>query len=261
MGRVCVLRAPGTNCDVETAYAFKEEGAEVELLHINEFLSGKRRLSEFNILAIPGGFTYGDDIAAGKVLANQLRYKLWDELLEFVGKGNLVIGICNGFQILVKAGLLPYPDGKQRATLAWNDSGKFEDRWVYLRVRDDNKCVWAKDLPPVIYLPVAHGEGKFIVGDQSLLDELEKNGQVVFQYVDEEGNLAGYPYNPNGSMRNIAGICDPSGRILGLMPHPERFIHRTQHPRWTRERIDNPDGKLIFKNGLRYLLSLNLSSP
>jgi phosphoribosylformylglycinamidine synthase len=162
------------------------------------------------------------------------------------------------------------PDGKQRVTLAWNDSGKFEDRWVYLRkskiknqkskmenqIRNpeinDTKCIWTRGLPDIIYLPVAHGEGKFIA-DEKLLQELEENNQIVFQYVDEKGNLAGYPYNPNGSLKNIAGISDPSGRILGLMPHPERFIHKTQYPRWRREKIKIPHGRLIFKNAIRFL--------
>jgi phosphoribosylformylglycinamidine synthase len=256
MVKVSVLRTAGTNCDIETAFAFEQEGAMAELVHINQFLNKEKNLLNFQILAIPGGFTYGDDIAAGKILANQLRYKLWDDLMKFIEKGNLIIGICNGFQVLVKAGLLPIPDGKQRVTLAWNDSGKFEDRWIYLQTpKTDNrkpKCVWTKNLPEIIYLPVAHGEGKFIV-DKKILEDIEENNQIVFQYVDEKGKLAGYPYNPNGSVKNIAGICDPSGRILGLMPHPERFIHLTQHPRWRREKIKIPHGEFIFRNAIRFL--------
>lgn len=249
MVRVCVLRTAGTNCDIETAFAFEQASAKVELLHINKLLNKEKNLLDFQILAIPGGFTYGDDIAAGKILANQLRFKLWAEVKKFIDKGNLIIGICNGFQILVKAGILPYPDGKQVVTLAWNDSGKFEDRWVYLKV---TRCIWTKKLPEIIYLPVAHGEGKFVANEDSVINELEKDNQIVFQYVDEKGNLAGYPYNPNGSLRNIAGITDLSGRILGLMPHPERFIYKQQHPRWKREKIQIPHGRLIFKNGVDY---------
>lgn len=251
MLNVCVLRSGGTNCDIETAFAFEEQGAEAELVHINQFLDKEKNLLNYQILAIPGGFTYGDDIAAGKILANQLRFKLWDDLMKFIQKGNLIIGICNGFQVLVKSGLLPIPDGRQRATLAWNDSGKFEDRWTYLKVPSRQRCVWTEDLPDIIYLPVAHGEGKFIA-DEKILQELEENTQIVFQYVNEEGNLTGYPYNPNGSLKNIAGICDPSGKILGLMPHPERFIQKVQHPRWMREEISVPVGRLIFRNGLKY---------
>lgn len=250
MIKVCVLRTAGTNCDEETKFAFADLGAAAELVHINQLLKKEKRLKDYQILAIPGGFTYGDDISAGKILANQLRYQLWDEVQEFIKEG-LIIGICNGFQVLVKAGLLPFSDGKQCVSLAWNDSGRFEDRWVYLRTKD-SICNWSKSLPDIIYLPVAHGEGKFIA-DDGLLDELEKNGQVVFQYCDEKGNLKDYPYNPNGSLRNIAGICDPSGRILGLMPHPERFVQPTQHPRWSRERIDVPHGRLLFQNGLSFL--------
>jgi len=251
MVKVCILRTAGTNCDVETAFAFEQEGAVSDLVHINEILSNRRSLNDYQILAIPGGFTYGDDIAAGKLLANEIRYLLWEEIQEFVHRGNLVIGICNGFQVLVKAGILPECDGHQIATLAWNDSGKFEDRWVYLKTAGGNNSPWLRDLPEIIYLPVAHGEGKFVT-DEETLEQLDGKNQIAFQYVDKEGNLAGYPFNPNGSLRNIAGITDPSGHILGLMPHPERFIHKTQHPRWTREEIDVPHGKLIFKNAISY---------
>lgn len=250
MVKVCVLRTAGTNCDIETAFAFQQEGADVELVHINEFLQRRKKFKDYQILAIPGGFTYGDDIAAGKILANELKYLLWEEIEGFIQRGNLVIGICNGFQVLVKAGILPRCDGNQCATLAWNDSGKFEDRWVYLKTNKNNSP-WLKTLPEVIYLPVAHGEGKFIA-DQEVLEQLENNNQIAFQYVDKEGNLNCYPFNPNGSLKNIAGITDPSGRILGLMPHPERFIHKTHHPRWTREEISVPHGKLIFKNAILY---------
>lgn len=249
MVKVCLLRTAGTNCDLETAFAFQQEGAEVELVHINQLLNREKKLTSYQVLAIPGGFTYGDDLGAGKILANQLRFQLWEDLMRFIQTGNLIIGICNGFQVLVKAGLLPFRDGIQQVTLTWNDSGKFEDRWVYLK--KNSNSVWTRSLPEIIYLPVAHAEGKF-VAEEGVLEQLEQAGQIAFQYVDEKGQLAGYPYNPNGSQKNIAGITDPSGRILGLMPHPERFIQRTQHPRWKRESILQPSGRLIFKNGIEF---------
>ena len=258
--KVCVLRTAGTNCDQETAFAFEKVGANTRLLHINYLVEHPGSLHEYAILAIPGGFTYGDDVAAGRILANELRSKLMQDLQEFIHEGKLIIGICNGFQVLVKAGLLPgNSDARQNASLIINDSGKFEDRWVYLKSPDrkssksSNKCVWTKNLPRVIYLPVAHGEGKFITQDKGILQRLRQNGQIVFQYCDEQERLAGYPYNPNGSQENIAGICDETGRIFGLMPHPERHLGFRQHPRWTRIKTrEAGDGLQIFKNGLDY---------
>ncbi len=260
--KVLVLRAAGTNCDLETAYAFNCLGAVGELVHINELKSREKRLLDFQILAIPGGFTYGDDVASGKILANELKYQFQKEIGKFIKGGNLIIGICNGFQILVKSGFLPNLNGgsfKIETTLSLNDSGRFEDRWIYLKKpessnqKPENKCVWTKGLPEIIYLPVAHGEGKFIPKDEDILNKLKTNDQIVFQYVDPAGKLANYPWNPNGSRENIAGICDPSGRILGMMPHPERHIQPTQHPRWTREGLKKEgDGLAIFKNGVEY---------
>lgn len=251
--KVCVLRAAGTNCDKETAFAFKRVGSATQLVHINSIISKEVSLSEFHILAIPGGFTYGDDIAAGKILANELRYKLKDELKEFLKQGKLIIGICNGFQVLVKSGLLPGNyELKQEASLIINDSGKFEDRWVYLR--EQSKCVWTRGLPKIIYLPVAHGEGKFVVQNRKVLDRIKQNKQIVFQYCDEEGHLAKYPCNPNGSIENIAGICDEEGRILGLMPHPERHIYLQHHPRWNSLKgKEAGEGLQIFQNGIDYV--------
>jgi phosphoribosylformylglycinamidine synthase len=254
--KVCILRAAGTNCDRETGFAFLKIGADVEFVHINRLIEAKTSLSNYQILALPGGFTYGDDIAAGKILANELRFKLIDDLKRFIQEGKLIIGICNGFQILVKSGLLPGGDVlKQEASLIINDSGKFEDRWVYLTQgveRKAQKCIWTRNLPQIIYLPVAHGEGKFIVQDKKTLDRLRKNGQIVFQYSDEKGRLAGYPYNPNGSVENIGGICDDTGRIFGLMPHPERHIDALQHPRWERKDSREGDGLQIFINAVEY---------
>ena len=256
--KVCILRAAGTNCDKEAGFAFLRAGAEVEFVHINRLLNQDKNLGGFQILAIPGGFTYGDDIAAGKILANELRYKLADDLRKFIGRGKLIIGICNGFQVLVKSGLLPGNDElKQEASLIINDSGKFEDRWAYLKNEKskikNQKCVWIKNLPEIIYLPVAHGEGKFVTKDKTVLERMRKNNQIVFQYCDEKGRPLGYPYNPNGSVGNIAGICDETGRILGLMPHPERHVDFSQHPRWAGARIKQAGGGLqIFRNGVEY---------
>jgi phosphoribosylformylglycinamidine synthase subunit PurQ / glutaminase len=268
--RVCVLRSAGTNCDGETAFAFSSLGCEVELVHINKLIEGKKTLTDFHILALPGGFTYGDDIAAGKIFANELRFKLTRPLREFVAAGKLVIGICNGFQILVKSGFLPGSESlEQEASLIINDSGSFQDRWVYLKTerapqgKEVKKpdvsahCVWTADLPEVIYLPIAHGEGKFVVRDEAVLKRLRQNGQIAFRYCSQEGELKGA--NPNGSIENIAGICDPTGRILGLMPHPERYIDSAQHPRWESSRDGTKkiqkagDGLLILRNGVEYV--------
>jgi phosphoribosylformylglycinamidine synthase len=214
------------------------------------------------VLAIPGGFTYGDDIASGKILANELKFELGGALRKFIAGGNLIIGICNGFQILVKAGILPNLSGEFgtiESTLTLNDSARFEDRWVYLKkIRNPkseirNKCVWTKDIKDIIYLPVAHGEGKFMPKDDALLRRLKSEGMIVFEYVDEKGARAGYPYNPNGSVEDIAGICDTTGRIFGLMPHPERHVKALQHPRWTRSGAPGEgDGLQIFRNGVEF---------
>ena len=251
--RVAVLRAPGTNCDEETRFAFEQAGARAEPIQIQEWVARSRSLEGYQILAIPGGFTYGDDIAAGRLVANELRYVLAEELASFLTAGKLVIGICNGFQILVKAGILPSGqlDAPQEATLTWNDSGRFEDRWVRLKP-ELNVCVWTQGLEEVIELPVAHGEGKFVPRDATVIEQLVGFGQIVFHYVDPLEQEAGYPWNPNGSVGNIAGICDPTGRIFGLMPHPERHAVPIQHPRWTRQGLREGDGLQIFRNGVTW---------
>lgn len=209
-------------------------------------------LDDFHILALPGGFSYGDDIASGKIFANELRFKLADALRKFIDDGKLIIGICNGFQILVKSGLLPgSKQWDQEASLIINDSAKFEARWVYLKPA--GRCAWTEGLERIIYLPVAHGEGKFVTRDKNVLNRLKKNKQIVFQYCDEQGKLSGYPDNPNGSLESIAGITDPTGRILGLMPHPERHIFSAQHPRNWNLKSKSGDGLQIFKNGVKYV--------
>jgi phosphoribosylformylglycinamidine synthase subunit PurQ / glutaminase len=246
--RVVVLRTAGTNCDVETAYAFEKVGAEVERIHVNRLAENRRGLDRFHVLALPGGFSYGDDIASGKVLANEIRYRMEDEIRRFVADGKLIIGICNGFQVLVKAGLLPRLRGdKVEATLTVNDRALFEDRWVHLRV-EESPCVFVRP-GDALYLPVAHGEGKFIA-EKGVLAEIVRKKLVVARYVGPNGGSnPGYPWNPNGSLSDIAGICDPTGRIFGLMPHPERHVEPTQHPRWTREEPKSEgDGLKVFRN-------------
>ena len=250
---VAVLRSAGTNCDQETKFAFELVGAAADLVHMNEILQRKKRLSSYEILALPGGFTYGDDLGAGKIFANEFRYKLKEQLDTFLNNGKLVIGICNGFQILVKSGLLPGSTMfSQEASLVLNDSAKFEDRWIYLR-NTQSKCVWTQQLPEIIYLPVAHAEGKFVVGNQAALEALRTNNQIVFRYCNRQGFSDVYPHNPNGSIDNIAGICDATGRVLGLMPHPERHMFFFQHPHWTRlPKTNEGDGLSIFRNGIEY---------
>jgi phosphoribosylformylglycinamidine synthase len=257
--KVCVLRTAGTNCDQETAFAFEQAGAVAELVHVNRFIQRVKTLDEYQILALPGGFSYGDDISAGKVLANELKYKLAGQLRKFINDGKLVIGICNGFQVLVKAGLLPGNESlEQEASLIINDCGQFRDEWVHLKLSGSSlpsaagPCVWTKDLPDVVYFPIAHGEGKFVVADDSVLKRLKKNRQIVFQYCDEKGFLSGFPHNPNGSRENVAGICDETGHVLGLMPHPERHFKAIQHPRHKGHGGDFGDGYAIFKNGVAY---------
>lgn len=294
--RVIVLRTAGTNCDQETKFAFERFGSSVDVVHVNELISKVKSLSDYHILAIPGGFTYGDDVASGKILANELRLRLAEDIQKFVDRGKLIIGICNGFQILVKAGILPalnpnamrvsgagaglalslgsraalsptqLEEGPPHAhtpptpfdqdvTLTTNDSARFEARWVYLKSHPTSPCVWTKGIGDTVYLPVAHGEGKFIPKDKSVLDRLNKDNQIVFRYCSPQGTPPSYPENPNGAIEDIAGICDPTGRVFGLMPHPERHFLFTQHPFWTRFEKKNElgDGARIFENGVRYV--------
>jgi len=249
--KVLMLRAPGTNCDLETQVAFEMAGAEVDSALVTELFRGEKRLADYQILVSPGGFTYGDDISAGKILANEIRLRLGEDIRKFVETGKLVMGVCNGFQVLVKTGILPGIEGKtaQPITLTSNDSGKFECRWVYLKINEKSPCVFTRGMKSM-YIPVAHGEGK-LVAEPGVVEQLN----VVVQYADEKGDTtAGYPYNPNGSLKNIAGICDASGRVFALMPHPERFIRWTQHPRWTRETPrETGDGLQVFINAVAWV--------
>ncbi len=269
--RVLILRAPGTNCDGETAHAFALAGGATEQWHINRVLEEPARVADFQVFCIPGGFSYGDDIAAGRILGNQIRHRLADTLMKFREAGKLILGICNGFQVLLKTDLLAAPDGAgPTATLTQNDSGKFEARWVRLGT-DGGKCVFLSGLGE-LELPVAHGEGKFVPRDEEAFAKFEANGQLVLRYLPIAdcpprrvnsvriaesgiGTRVPYPANPNGAAGDVAGICDESGRVFGLMPHPERFVDPTQHPRWTREpACEAGAGLRVFQNGVRYFL-------
>jgi phosphoribosylformylglycinamidine synthase subunit PurQ / glutaminase len=251
--RVLILRAPGTNCDQETAFAFQAAGGQPEVIHLNRLLENPQLAANYQILAIPGGFSYGDDISAGRIFGNQIRHHLRDCFEQFKAAGKLIIGICNGVQILVKSGvLLPDRADEPIATLTLNDSGKFEDRWVNLRVVGD-KCVFLRGIEQM-YLPIAHAEGKFVARDEATLNRLDAGGQLVLRYTVGEGSEGAVPYpaNPNGAQLNVAGLCDETGRVFGLMPHPERHIDPTHHPRWTREQRDRGDGLAVFENAVRY---------
>ena len=261
--RACILRTDGTNCDEELFYAFEKFGAAPQYVQVNQLRSKDLKLRDFQILALPGGFSYGDDIASGKVLAIELISFLKDELAEFIAKKGLILGICNGFQTLVRTGLLPFNNlGKMDATLAQNESGHFECRWVKVKI-EKSKCVFlSQSLPDTVSgykdtvsldIAVNHGEGKFFA-DSATLKKLESQNLVTFRYVDESGKpTQNYPQNPNGSVNAIAGVCDPTGRILGLMPHPEKFVKLTQHPNWRRLPKDTkPHGAHIFENMIRF---------
>jgi phosphoribosylformylglycinamidine synthase len=253
-----VLRTAGTNCDAETAYAFERAGATPRFLHINRLLENPRQIHDYQILAFPGGFSYGDDIAAGKILANQITHHLRDVLAAFIDAGKPVIGICNGFQVLVKTDLLPGSlagRSGQTATLTNNDSGRFIDRWIRLAPRS-TKCIWTAGIEP-LDLPIAHGEGKFVPADEQVRRALSDNDQVALVYVKPDNSPAAGqpPDNPNGSIDDIAGVCDASGLVFGLMPHPERYVEPFQHPAWTRQ-SPLPEvgrGLRFFENAVRHV--------
>lgn len=266
--RALILSGYGLNCDYETAHAFGLAGAAATRVHINTLISGKKSLGDFNILVFVGGFSWGDDHGAGVVQATKMKNNIGQELLEFVDKGGLVLGICNGFQALVNLGLLPGLDNDYTArsvALTYNDSGNFRNDWISLAPNPDSPCVFTKNLG-LIDLPVRHGEGKFYA-DPKVISRLQKNGQVALRYCLANGSPAKgkFPENPNGSVDDIAGICDPTGRIFGLMPHPEAGAHFTNHPNWTRVKEEKkrqgqssdsgtPPGLLMLKNGVEYVL-------
>jgi phosphoribosylformylglycinamidine synthase subunit PurQ / glutaminase len=266
--RVLVLTGYGLNCDHETAHAFEMAGALSERVHINSLIEGDISPDNFNIMAFVGGFSWGDDHGAGVIQAVRMKTNLGNKILEFIESGKLVLGICNGFQTIINLGLLPGFDNNYTnrcAALTWNDCGRFRNDWVSLKVNTDSPSVFTKGLT-YMELPVRHGEGKFLA-DETVLRQLSDQSMSVLQYALPNGNPAGgtFPFNPNGSLNDIAGICDPTGKILGLMPHPEAFIHRTNHPGYTRyfqkakrngKNIDEsgipPLGLKIFENAVSY---------
>jgi len=253
--KILVLTGYGINCDYETQHAFNLVGGDAKRVHINDLIDKVESLDDYHIIAFPGGFSFGDDISSGKVLANKIKFNIFEEVQRFIDDGKIIIGICNGFQSMVKLGILPafkknYK--RQTVTLTFNDSGRFEDRWVYLKSNPKSRCIFTKNIG-VIYLPVRHGEGKFVASNM-FLQKLNKNNQIAFWYVDEKENLVGYPWNPNGSLENIAGICDETGRVFGLMPHPEAYLYRTNHPRWTREKlVEEGMGVKVFRNAVEFI--------
>ncbi|MDH3359733.1 MAG: phosphoribosylformylglycinamidine synthase subunit PurQ [Desulfobulbaceae bacterium] len=265
--KAIVITGNGTNCEMEMAHACKLGGADqVDIVHMSELLSGEYRLDDYHFLNLPGGFLDGDDLGAGQAGAHRLRHavvkgsgeKLQDQLLRFIDAGKLVIGVCNGFQLMVKMGLLPGFDNQhdqRMVSLTYNDSSRFEDRWVSLAVDEKSPCVFTKGISR-LYYPIRHGEGKFVVQDEATFKRLQDEHLISLRYADQETGepTMVYPANPNGSPDAIAGICDPTGRLFGLMPHPEAFLHRTNHPRWTREDLpEEGQGVALFRNGVNFI--------
>lgn len=267
--KVCVLFIEGTNCEEESYWSFKRLGANSEKVHLKQLIGSdvnegeKRNLLDYDIVMIPGGFSSGDYVRAGAILGARVKSSLVNELVEFGKEGRPILGICNGFQVLVELGLLPAFNGFMspvpQVALATNDSAKYECRPSLLKHENRGSCVFTKNLPKekVILVPVAHTEGKFVLPqsqEQEMLRKMEEMDMIVFKYVDPDGNYAGYPWNPNGSLENIAGICNAEGNIFGMMPHPERVFYQYQHPDWTRkpEKKDG-DGKIIFESVLEYV--------
>ncbi len=255
---VLVLHVPGTNRDHDAAEAIALAGGDPEILQLEQLISGQRLLDEFRMLLLPGGFSYGDDLGAGRVWSIALRHQLKEQITDFVASGRPVLGICNGFQALIKSGLIPSgPDLKtvwaneRPATLTHNASGRFECRWVTLEPNPESSCVFTRTLTEPIVCPVAHGEGRVAVRDGASLDALEAGGQVTLRYAGQATGGAGYPSNPNGSVADIAALCNPAGNVMGMMPHPEDHIRATQHPEYHRGVAGNL-GLALFESGVRY---------
>jgi len=266
--RAIVITGNGTNCEMEAAHACRLGGFDdVVIAHIAEILSGEIRLDEFHFLNLTGGFLDGDDLGSAKAQANRLKHaavngtgeKLVEQFTRFIASGKLILGVCNGFQLMVKMGMLPGFDGEylhQTVTLTHNDCGRFQDRWTYLQVDSASPCVFTVGLDKGIYLPVRHGEGKFLCDSDTTLARIEDGHLAVLRYSDAEYAEATmeFPANPNGSINAVAALCDPTGRLMGLMPHPEAFVHYTQHPRWTREDLpEEGDGLILYKNAAEYV--------
>jgi len=265
--KVLVLTGFGLNCDHETAYAFERAGVAARRDHINALIDGDVRLDDYQILAFGGGFSWGDDHGAGVIQALRMKTNIGDKLLDFVEAGKLVIGICNGFQTLVNLGLLPGMEGdytRRSVALIANDCGNFRDQWVRVTINPDSPCVFTRGMK-TLDMPVRHGEGKFYA-ERETLQTLADDQQVTMQYALPDGQAAdgAFPHNPNGSLADIAGICDPSGRVFGLMPHPEAYNHVTNHPDWSRRNEEQKrsgnsrasnvgDGIRIFENAVAYL--------
>ena len=259
--RVLIITGLGLNCEVETAQAFRMVGARPELVHLLDLLEGRdsRKLSDYPIISFVGGFAYGDHLGAGFVFANKIRWRLYDQLLDFIDSGGLALGICNGFQMMVRLGMLPGLDGDYRtprATIAPNDRLGYWDTWVRLRVDPESPCLWTRGLN-TLELPTRHGEGKFLVDDEGTMERLQAGRQIAVRYVDRAGEpTVSWPENPNGSPAGVAGICDPSGRLFGLMPHPDAYLYPFQHPQWSRRRYDDSEipgeggGLAIFRCGV-----------
>ncbi|SNB45588.1 phosphoribosylformylglycinamidine synthase subunit PurQ [Geobacter sp. DSM 9736] len=263
--RAIVITGNGTNCETEAAHACRLGGFdEAVIAHIAELLSGDIRLDDFHFLNLTGGFLDGDDLGSAKAQANRLKHAsvasnaepLVEQFLRFIRDGKPILGVCNGFQLMVKMGLLPAFDGNhltQVATLTFNDCGRFQDRWTYLKNDPASPSIFTQGIERGIYLPVRHGEGKFVAGPE-VLERIERENLAPLKYADSDyRETMEFPLNPNGSANAIAGICDKSGLLMGLMPHPEAFVHRINHPRWTREELpEEGDGLLLFKNAARY---------
>jgi len=263
--KVCILRVGGTNCDEETKRAFEELRVDAKIMHLKEIVK-KKSLLEYNVLVLPGGFSYGDYVRAGSILAKRILTSIGSELKKFIGENRPILGICNGFQVLIESGLLPGFEGislNPKAALAKNFPPNYNCRWVYLKHENKGKCIFTNKIPKgrVMRIPIAHSEGRFIFEkrkEQKFLAKLYENDQLVFSYCNKNGEKAEkqYPTNPNGSFHDIAGICNPEGTIFGLMPHPERAYYWWQHPDWTTKKITSKygDGKIIFENLIKYLI-------
>ncbi|HEY1014379.1 MAG TPA: phosphoribosylformylglycinamidine synthase I [Herpetosiphonaceae bacterium] len=252
--RVLVLRAPGINCDGEAAAALELAGAQPERVHVNRLAEGSAQLRDYAMLLIPGGFAYGDHLGAGRMLAVDLAHRLRDDLHQFVADGRPVLGICNGFQVLVKTGLLPggAQDAPSSATLIDNASGHYECRWIRLAADPASPCVFTRGIEQPFELPVGHGEGRFLA-DEPVMERLAANNQLVLRYIDETGRPAeAYPANPNGASRAVAGVCNEAGNVFGLMPHPDRAFLPQHHPQWRRRGLDREGpGMQFFRNAVR----------